>query len=523
MTVKFLPRPFALSSWLLCLGTSLVFAPGASAKTYEITRTDDPIPGNCRVADCSLREAISAANARPGADTVLLRGGKTYKMQLSGEEDANASGDFDVLDRLAIDRTANEVATVDAQGLDRVFHQISAKLTLSHLVITGGIAPGTGGAGGGIYNQEGKLRVLSSKVLDNAAPQGNGGGIASLKLLGIEASLSLSKSVVAHNSSLFGGGVNAQAPFGITRSTISRNESTGMNGAGGAYLAGPGTLSHVKVLNNESAGQGGGLFLNSNAANSFDHLTVVGNTAAAGGGGIAIQSFFPPTDVPRALMTTSMIAGNSAGDHGGGIFNRRRLRVTRSTISGNDVAGGGGGIANQDFSGGGPAQLELINDTITNNKADGFGGGIDNYESGELSLNNVTVAYNQADADGVDGGSGGGLQNAFEQGAIANVGNTLVVANTVGPSGASPTCAGTFGTLGANLLTDLAGCGGFSEGERLSGPPKIGPLGDNGGPTQTIALKRASPAINNGGPDCEPRDQRGVKRHDCDIGAYERP
>ncbi|HEX5984013.1 MAG TPA: hypothetical protein VFY69_07395, partial [Solirubrobacterales bacterium] len=44
---------------LLCATAS------AAAATYTVTRTDDPIPGPCEPADCSLREALTAANGSP--------------------------------------------------------------------------------------------------------------------------------------------------------------------------------------------------------------------------------------------------------------------------------------------------------------------------------------------------------------------------------------------------------------------------------------------------------------------------
>ncbi len=74
----------------------------------------------------------------------------------------------------------------------------------------------------------------------------------------------------------------------------------------------------------------------------------------------------------------------------------------------------------------------------------------------------------------------------------------------------------------------------------LTGSPNVGPLQDNGGPTQTIALLPDSRAIDyipltlnacfGGSTTCSgggiTTDQRGVKRPDenenkCDIGAYE--
>jgi len=51
--------------------------------------------------------------------------------------------------------------------------------------------------------------------------------------------------------------------------------------------------------------------------------------------------------------------------------------------------------------------------------------------------------------------------------------------------------------------------------------PLLGPLQDNGGPTQTMALLAGSPAIG-GGANCPALDQRGVARSNgCDIGAVQ--
>ena len=56
----------------------------------------------------------------------------------------------------------------------------------------------------------------------------------------------------------------------------------------------------------------------------------------------------------------------------------------------------------------------------------------------------------------------------------------------------------------------------------------LGPLADNGGPTETHDLLPGSPAIDAGSPGCPPpdTDQRGVARPQgvaCDIGAVEVP
>jgi hypothetical protein len=68
---------------------------------------------------------------------------------------------------------------------------------------------------------------------------------------------------------------------------------------------------------------------------------------------------------------------------------------------------------------------------------------------------------------------------------------------------------------------------GTTCGFDINANPLLGPLAGNGGPTQTMALLKGSPAIDRGGSAfCPATDQRGVKRPDkpgtaCDIGAYE--
>src|SRR4051794_617388 len=52
---------------LLAGGVLLVHTPLARATTLIVTRPDDPAPNGCAPDDCSLREAIIAANAAAGA------------------------------------------------------------------------------------------------------------------------------------------------------------------------------------------------------------------------------------------------------------------------------------------------------------------------------------------------------------------------------------------------------------------------------------------------------------------------
>jgi hypothetical protein len=99
---------------------------------------------------------------------------------------------------------------------------------------------------------------------------------------------------------------------------------------------------------------------------------------------------------------------------------------------------------------------------------------------------------------------------------------TIVASGTGGRD-----CAGTLGEdQGYNLDGDDS-CGFTRATDITNTDPLLGPLANNGGPTQTMALLPGSPAIDKGGTaanGCLATDQRGVTRPQgpaCDIGAFE--
>jgi CSLREA domain-containing protein len=96
----------------------LVLLPAsAGAFDFVVTRYDDPAPDGCLAADCSLREAVIAANVAADADRILLSGG-TYRLTLagSGEGDA-ATGDLDIKKDLEILGLGANLTRIDAQGM----------------------------------------------------------------------------------------------------------------------------------------------------------------------------------------------------------------------------------------------------------------------------------------------------------------------------------------------------------------------------------------------------------------------
>ena len=445
----------------------------AGADTFRVTKRGDPAPGACTGGDCSLREAVLAANANPGADVVLLPKRGLHQLSLPGDDDGAMAGDLDVTnDPLRIAHPRKGRAVIDfnppddgfPDPFDRVFENFAgAPLTLRKLTVTEGGDPTGSPNGGGIYAGE-DVTLVKTRLVRNEIP-GWGGGIYTTG--GVQ--LRLRDSAVRGNTAgSYGGGI-----FHLTTTSFD-----------------PGALRVTGSV-------------------------IAGNSATLDGGG-----FYFSADSP-SVIKNSTIAGNTAGSEGAGFYGDGGvLSIRGSTISENRAGSHGGGVSID-----GTDSFSIVNSTIASNRADGVGGGI-NAES-DIRLNAVTVARNRANADGLSPQTGGGL--FLEAGDVFTVENSLVALNTVIGAGGAVNrndCAGDpFNSLGHNLLSTASMCSGFdAAGDIVRRRARIGRLQRNGGPTKTIALKKRSPAIGSAKRASAPnRDQRGVKRdRRPDIGAYER-
>jgi hypothetical protein len=252
--------------------------------------------------------------------------------------------------------------------------------------------------------------------------------------------------------------------------------------------------------------------------------------------------------------------GNFIGD-GAGIFNRENLTVTKSAITKNESTNVSGGIFNSGSLlladskvsnnigpfGGGFRNVEgsakVVNSTISGNTSTRFGAGIDNVRA-TLELINTTITGNiseeRSGGIGVSGGivtikSSTIVNNSATDGSGIRIGaGEVTVANSIiAKNVGDDDISGSFTSLGFNLIGNGDGGTGFTDGvngDQVGGSnspidPKLGPLQDNGGPTETQALLPGSPAIDAANPDNFPdTDQRGVARPQGsapDIGAFE--
>ncbi len=290
-------------------------------------------------------------------------------------------------------------------------------------------------------------------------------------------------------------------------------------------------------------------------------LTISGGYAPIAnlaGGGVYIQGLGGGilNDFGTLTVRDCTIAGNNAGA-GGGIANRGTsltggslygtMTITGCTITGNGtqgfvfllgmhnsfLSGDGGGIYNDGL-------MTIVNCTTAFSSTNGGdGGGIANF--GILTISSSTVAGNAAQSmaysiylggllPGYFGGNAGGIINGNNSGfsvQALTLYNTIVAQNTSNAARDSPDVAGPLTSIGHNLIGDGTGSWGFVSTDRVGVAPRLGPLQNNGGPTQTMALLPGSPAIGAGDPTNAPEwDQRGpgyprVVNGRLDIGAFE--
>jgi filamentous hemagglutinin family protein len=245
----------------------------------------------------------------------------------------------------------------------------------------------------------------------------------------------------------------------------------------------------------------------------IDSLTVANGQISRlfDGGGIA--------NFGTTTLTNLTVRNNTAGDDGGGIANYGTLNIFNSTLSNNtaisasSVNSGGGSLLNTIG-----ATATLTNTTVSGNTALN-GGGIRN--DGNLTLTNTTVTDNRA----TGGFGGGGIANSV--GALT-IRNTILAGNidTSGNNRVDLGNAGTVTDAGNNLIGNTANIGipvTFAASTLLNVDPKLAPLGNYGGTTQTHALLPDSLALN-AGAFATATDQRGATRivgSAVDIGAFE--
>jgi len=339
--------------------------------------------------------------------------------------------------------------------------------------------------------------------------------------------VTISGLTVQHGTASYGGGI---IDFGenLTLDHVTVQNNTGGSGGGlnvteGLDQGGQLTIKN-SIFTGNSARRGGGIyFYDDDGPTLIQDTTIENNTASYAGGGV----YFYTADYDVTIERCT-ISGNQAEFTGGGIYLYStfggKVTIRQTTISGNTVNGPGGGAAFYNPYDG----IVVENSTISGNSAydgeiGGFGGGIAaqvTRPNSYLLVRDSTVAGNYAERNG------GGIA-LYGNGGVYN---SIVAGNSV-YYGNDPDILGSFFVLNHSLIqTPGPDSNGLDNGGNLFGQdPLLGPLQNNGGPTETMKPAFNSPVIDAGDQTLPPppfpaQDQRLLPRvvgANVDMGAVE--
>lgn len=273
--------PFRLRAFV-CVVAGLSLGAQAQGATFTVTKAADTSDGACN-SDCSLREAVQAANADATGDEIVLPAGRMRVAIFGATEDGNATGDIDIARDVTIRGAAPHLTTIAATTDDRVLDVQSAgtDLLLVDVTIEGGRSPLDERGAGIRHPTDGELSLERVVVRGNVArgtATGYGGGL--YKALG---RLVLRDVAIVGNTALgngYGGGVFVNALTTVV------------------------DMVNVTLASNTAGASGGGLYSNNAIVGTLTHVTVAGNEAQGSGalGG----------DLGQFRIRSSVVAGNTA-------------------------------------------------------------------------------------------------------------------------------------------------------------------------------------------------------------------
>jgi hypothetical protein len=421
----------------------------------------------------------------------------------------------------------------------------------------------SGGYGGAIFAD-----ASSTLQFDGATNCSNNSALAGGCLWTANPSLTLDNLTCSGNSARVGGCAEMNADHGtlkITNSNLSENHVSN-GGLGGALTARKSTLSLSNTsLTKNSADTGGAIYLDREATLTADNLDCQQNSSTKEGGCIFGEGEVGKGAAGITLSNSKCIANTSFD---GGCLDTPRggtVTISGSQITNNKASFGGGLLVQR------KSKVVIANSTITGNdaggRADAVGGGIFAFDHTDVTMTGSTVAANTASNQGA------GMQ-VQEFSSLTAVNSTFANEGPVDQPAHGIHFVGSFANLISNtfynaplavdgivkgelrnsILFNSSICLGnlHDAGFNIQFPapfttcetsiPVVDPMLDpgglknNGGPTQTIAELKGSPAIDSiplmmcTDQDGKPLkvDQRGLPRPDpkgdqtvCDKGAFE--
>ncbi len=469
---------------LLTIGILCISASSIKAATFVVNDPSDVQDatagdGVCATVVlgtvCTLRAAITEANASLGADIITLPAGTYTQALVAAAENLNVGGDFDIASDITINGAGSGTTIIQANALpatasERVIHFVAGSpiAVINDVTIQNGNTTGLNGAG--MRLDSASINVTLNRVLITSNRTTTSGGGISVSVT--PATLTITDSTVSNNTSAgLGGGmvISVVSNVTITGSTFNGNTaSSATAGTSGGGIAQAGattstTITNTTISNNLSlvtaaAGNAftGGLHVTGGTVNvtgstiTGNQARVTGGTGAALVGGVynqqatvnlnnssvtnnTVSNTVTATSAFHAgirtlagaiaattTLTNTTVSGNTAGGDGGGVVNiptstlNSTTNIIDSTIFGNtSTAGAGGGVLNSSGSTTATSvgAVNITNSTIRNNNAS-FGGGILNQISAAAGVGTARITLNGSTVNGnIATGNGGGIYN----------------------------------------------------------------------------------------------------------------
>jgi hypothetical protein len=512
----------ALALLVLCV-------PRASADATLIVNSNlDFAGGACLSAGpCSLRAAIG------NVDNGDVSGDVTITFAVEGVIATGANGPIAIdppggVSELTIAGPGADKLTVEGGGQARIFEVLGGDVSFSELTLVAGAVKGStpGSIGGAALLQEGGAVLLSemnvsANEVDNGRHGGAvylGGGDLTVADSIFELNSAAGESVAAKGGAIYES-TGAANLLTIEDSTFARNSS---EGAGGAVFEDEGSflVEHSEFADNEAGTVGGAVA--TDASGSTPSTTVadsqlLSNTAISGG---AIDAH---NGAGGVLVTRSLLEKNSAVGSGGAVSARGPTTIRASSLLENELSAPAGGF--------GSAVFVAANSTAIETSTVAMNDGVAVWAGADTSIRNSTIVRNHEDHENSAAGGLGGFHEPLPTVSVT----ASILAENEGAH-EQRDCAVHVTSGGHNLVsesaplevdTDNPKCEWTGSGDQTGVDPKLGEIGDNGGPTPTLApISRLSLAINHGG-DPQATDQRGLPRPvpggavNTDVGAYE--
>jgi len=314
------------------------FDPPQGTGNFVVTTTDEHTDGVCGGADCTLLEAVNAANANADSNTI------TFAPAVAGTIRNSLPAGLTILHPLTILGPGARLLSIDGKKVARLLNIVTGavEVDISGLTFTQGKSPAneSGGAfynraklvlsdcaivssssavhGGAIYNDGSSgaatLSLTNCTVFQNTG-QSSGGAIFNAAYSGKTTTTLTNCTFAANSVQQYGGAIyndgtsNGDASLTITNCTFDQNEAD--FGASGIYndAKNPSTTGTASVILRNT------LFLQGAAG-----ANLVNDTAPGGGGTITSQG--------SNLSSDDAGAGNSATGPGGFLNNPGDIRNT---------------------------------------------------------------------------------------------------------------------------------------------------------------------------------------------------